>query len=171
MDFSADGNRIAAMIDTSTLAIWSARSEARQALIRNLREPKAVALSDDGRTLAIAESARISIWDARRGREQAALNGYQPFEQGPVIALSPDGHTIATVGARGRIDVWHTMTGRHLRTLQDVSADAVELAFSPDGAQLMLAMKGGTKVWRGMAAAEARAKLRLLAPAVGALGR
>lgn len=70
-------------------------------------------------------------------------SGTEPVDS---VALSPDGHTLATHSADGRIRIWNLPAG-HLRSTftGHNSNEASEAAvFSPDGDTLAVATSGGT---------------------------
>ncbi|MFF4276711.1 helix-turn-helix domain-containing protein [Streptomyces sp. NPDC001536] len=70
-------------------------------------------------------------------------SGTEPVDS---VALSPDGHTLATHSTDGRIRIWYLPTGRLRATLTgDTGNEAGEAAvFSPDGGTLAVAASGGT---------------------------
>jgi hypothetical protein len=72
--------------------------------------------------------------------------------QGDVIAVSGDGHLLATAGSGAPLQVWDTRTGRTLGgPLTDAAPEPVvtNLAFSPDGAQLAAGDDTGlVRIWR-----------------------
>jgi WD40 repeat protein len=110
----------------------------------------AVAFSADGSTLVSVAGPSVRLWDPRTGRPVRTLRADSPglataLGKGEgartVLALSPDGRTVATCrtspgfGDR-RVKLWDTQSGRLQRTLErDQSAGQV-LAFSPDGSTL-----------------------------------
>ncbi|MFJ2559210.1 hypothetical protein ACIO2V_27275 [Streptomyces sp. NPDC087534] len=63
------------------------------------------------------------------------------------IALSPDGHTLATHSTDGRIRIWNLPGGQLQHTFTGHNASEVShvAAFSPDGRTLAVATAGGTR--------------------------
>ncbi len=91
-----------------------------------------LAWSHDGRRLASAADDRtVRIWDSATGEERQVIGPHSDAVQ--LIAFSPDGQTIVTVGTQGRIvSVWELAGGlRH-----EYQLDGLGLALSPDGASL-----------------------------------
>ncbi|MET7853957.1 helix-turn-helix domain-containing protein [Streptomyces avermitilis] len=93
------------------------------------------------RTSPTREAAAALYAAAALPLRKRLTGGTEPVDS---LALSPDGHTLATHSRDGRVRIWnlpggrlrHTFTGRH-----DLS---VVPAFSPDGRVLAVATAGGT---------------------------
>src|SRR5262249_30500173 len=64
------------------------------------------------------------------------------------VTFSPDGKTIASGGADGRIRLWEAATGKGLRALVGHDKWVKSLAFSPDGKTLASTGADGTiRLW------------------------
>ncbi|HEX5270460.1 MAG TPA: hypothetical protein VFW33_08240, partial [Gemmataceae bacterium] len=139
----------------------------------------------DGRVVAAANGAgALALWDPATGKRRCAVEGEKdaklPRRRTPVLALSPDGRTLAVVGKdpEGGITLHDATTGkrlpispRHEATPAD-PALAYEpphaLAFSPDGRTLLAASRtDGVRLYETATGKEAR---QLLEPSEDAIG-
>jgi WD40 repeat protein len=107
----------------------------------------------------------IAVWDVRTGKPLLTLGQiYETVaarvQAARMVAWSPDGRSLATLGAESnadaRIDLWDAATGRKTRSIAagrvDISG-AAALAWSPDGGSLAFAA-GPVQVWKLAAAGE-----------------
>ena len=109
--------------------------------------------SRDGRTLAVTDAWAIRAWDLTRRPDRATLAGHASEIR--VVAVSPEGRTIATGDRTGALRLWDS-TGGHLAELARGSGPSdperfrgfINLAFSPDGRTLIsTASDGSTLAW------------------------
>jgi WD40 repeat protein len=68
---------------------------------------------------------------------------------GPIDAatLSSDGARLLSASEDGTLKLWDVATGRLLQTFEGHSGRAVALAFSPDGARVMVSDGSSLKLW------------------------
>jgi WD40 repeat protein len=111
-------------------AAWSGIRE-------RVRDPRAVALSNDRRLVALMDNrGQISIWSTGTGelvRKFASLDKGDLRSNRAPIALSEDGQLLAAGGADGIVRVWRLREGRRVFSLRlkDSAAVAKEMAKIP----------------------------------------
>jgi eukaryotic-like serine/threonine-protein kinase len=128
-------------------------------------ESHSIAVSPDGRLLAvggsvpftqsIGESPPVSAYvvSLPDGRVRHELGGHTRFVH--ALTFRPDGECLATLGDEGKIRVWHTGSGRELRTMSGCAPvsltegpELADLRWSPDGGRLASAGGDGTvRIW------------------------
>jgi RNA polymerase sigma factor (sigma-70 family) len=114
---------------------------------RHAGEVRGLALSRDGKLLATVadQDHRIRLWDAQTLQPLDALAGHRAFVN--CVALSPDGHWLASGGAYGDFFLWDMrLTPPKGPTLLPTHGAVEEFnnmihatAFSPDGTTLAVA--------------------------------
>jgi WD40 repeat protein len=93
----------------------------------------AVAFPADGKTLISSAGGEAILWDLQTGKERR-------HEKGPLLALSPDGKTMA-LGKR-TITLVDAVTGKPLSSIQPSKAGELSLAFSAKGDALLTGHEG-----------------------------
>ncbi len=106
---------------------------------RYITEVTSLAFSPDGRTLVSGDHHTIHFWDVPTGKHLRTLDRDLI---GTIVALSPDGQTLANGGHR--IGLWNVQTGMHIRTLAGDRTGIDNLSFSPDGQTLASNSWAGT---------------------------
>jgi WD40 repeat protein len=180
--YSADGRWLASACGDSIVRVWSATTGA---LVHKLRAATsgatAVAFSPDGRRLATGSlEGLITVWDIATWRVLRTLTGHTSGVTS--VAFSPDGQRLASSSVAGviHIEVWdRDAMSRKLRiegtdrswhnnrerlTLMGHTGSVSQLAFSPDGTQLVSASSDGAiKFWDARGDPEARTLESLIA--------
>jgi WD40 repeat protein len=116
-------------------------------------------LSRDGKILFIApqhDATYVKAIDTASGTEVFPRSGHVAPLQ--VIAVSPDGRTIASAGDDWIVKLWDLATGEVRHSLHAHTAAICGLAFSPDGKQLASGGRDGTvALWDVASGTEVRA--------------
>ena len=80
---------------------------------------------------AASGDGSLSLWDAASGKLLRRIEGEGPGD--PVLALSPDGQTLATGSYDNRVRLWELKPGPVKAILQGHTAEVRSVAISPDG--------------------------------------
>jgi WD40 repeat protein len=110
----------------------------------------AAAFGADGRAFAcLTGSGSVAWWPriADGGPARVLTASADPDDRPTSLALSRDGTTVAVGLSGGTILVWDAATGRRLGTLKAPAAEAVDLAFGPDGHTLASAGPQAVRLW------------------------
>ena len=112
-----------------------------------------VSLSDDGHVMATGDGEGLAhVWDLDSGREVMTasthagpriLAGSVGADVSPIVALSPDGRLLATVGSDRFLRMWEISTGAQVWALTPERTDTPFVPqfnplFSPDGTRLLV---------------------------------
>jgi RNA polymerase sigma factor (sigma-70 family) len=99
----------------------------------------ALDLSPDGKVLAVGTEGVIKLFDVYAGKLLRTLahepKEGQPIPDGRRVHFSPDGKTLASVGAYG-ITLWDVASGTLNSRLHPQGTGPADLTFSPDGKKL-----------------------------------
>jgi WD40 repeat protein len=95
----------------------------------------------DGKTLAAGYDDELVLWDVA-GRQPVHRFRDKRGHGTDLLAVSPDGKTLAGYHSWGVIRLWQVETGKLLGELDKLKGDVVSLAFSPDSQFLAASSKG-----------------------------
>jgi WD40 repeat protein len=113
--FSPDSTRLAAVDGDKRLHVWDLTGQ-RLAPSPVPEGSRKMAFAPDGRTLVTFSREHFRFWDLATGTVRAAYHqGEPPIKTGPDILdwiLSPDGRTLATTTASGRLVLRESATGQ-----------------------------------------------------------
>ncbi len=151
--YSPDGTLYATASFDGTAKIWKAESgKLLQTLSGHEGMVYGVSFHPDGNQLATSgEDNTVRIWDVNSGQElqtltdhEEAANDYDIATLLPgvlVVAYSPDGKLLASVGEDGTARIWDAKSGELLKSLliHPKRHGGTILAFSPDGSRLATA--------------------------------
>jgi len=128
---SPDGKFLATAGAENTINLWNIETwELALTLSGHTDWVANLIFSADGQILVSDDfDYMIRVWNIANGQEIQSFSG-------TLLALSPDGRTIATTSSQKPVTLWDARTGREIRTLSELSILAGDLAFSPDGSLL-----------------------------------
>jgi WD40 repeat protein/serine/threonine protein kinase len=127
--YSPDGTGLATAGPDQLIALWDVPTGyLRAKFTGHTGVIWSLAWSPDGQRLATAGwDGSVRLWDVTHSEDGDSLPTGANFS----AAFSPDGRVLATGGAG--LELWHPASGRHLRTLSEMTTWDIRVAFSPDG--------------------------------------
>ncbi len=151
---SPDGKRLVVQNPTGMAELWDLE---RGKLLHQLLSSglSAQSFSPDGRVLALGVGDdTIGLYDADTGKLQRQFTGrpvrvgftLTPLPPLHIVAFSPNGRTLASLGASNIVRLWDARRGKELFWLMGHKDYADSAAFSPDGKMLATGDSNGT-VW------------------------
>ncbi len=90
-----------------------------------------------GSTIAFSDDNKIKFIDLA-GKPSNTVSPIDLAGQPSIMALSPDGQTLATVINQKQLQIWHVATGQPLSMPQDYRHRIVDVFFHADGNSLLL---------------------------------
>lgn len=161
--FSPDSQRLAVVIEKSTLAVATLNTGAFSAIQQGYGEITSLVFSPDGSLLAFgSQDGNVRLWNLAANTIPTSYS-VTPANTTPAappaalsLAFSPDGSLLAAGNSLGTLLVWTLATGeaRSFDT-QDQAANAV--AFSPDGKWIAVGGNDATvQLWDAVQGARVR---------------
>jgi WD40 repeat protein/DNA-binding SARP family transcriptional activator len=157
---SPDGSQFAAQTAANTVGIFSVDTLRRKISLRVARDATITALawSPDGAELAVGgDGGLLQLWDVSGTPHLVrSFGALRPTSKAPeaitsvafsadnrLIAASDATNDIVTQAQGGRIAIWRTRTGAPVTTALKLRTPATDVAFSPDGRLLAVALGNG----------------------------
>jgi WD40 repeat protein/serine/threonine protein kinase len=143
--FSHDGKLLAtAHEEGRTVRLWDATTgKCRRVLAEHAQGVFAVAFSrDDRMVISAGDDAAIRFWNTATGNPVGTLLGHR--DRIWCVSLSPDGSTLATASSDGTVKLWDARPPTYDQPVwQGSLGDRGQVAFTPDGRMLIVAMAVG----------------------------
>lgn len=143
--FSPDGSKLLTFGGDSDARLWDAHDGTLLFVLAGHTAPLEVAVftADSTRVVTGGWDGTVRIWElgkspvaytAKLGR----LHQFSPSERVWYGRLAPDGRTLATVTASGRVLTWDMATGTAVREVARIPHEIYSVAFSPDGERIAI---------------------------------
>jgi WD40 repeat protein len=148
---SPDGTRVVTVNQSPTVVkLWNAATGELLLDIKSFAAPiESVAFSPDGARIASTggygtlSDQSVKLWGASTGQIQNILKRPEAASVNSVV-FSPDGKHLLTGAADSMLRVWDAASGRLLRNIKTAQTYIKAIAFSQDGARVLIA--GGINV-------------------------
>ncbi len=115
------------------VSIWSVSSLFQA---NNLSNATITQCSRDGLLVAIGELNQVHLLDAKSHKAKLSIATKHPHVT--AIAYHPNGQSLATVGADGKLCIWSTADGKLIRESAALGSPAGALDFSPEGKRIAI---------------------------------
>jgi WD40 repeat protein len=138
--------RLLAWSDAATVRV-ATRDDAtiRTVYASDARQIGAFAFSHDGRRVAVADDLTVVVLDFESGRK---ISTYADSRTVHALAFSPDGETLAVVGADPHWVTVDPRTGAQLRTFPGHGEPLNAVAWHPTGSRVATAsLDGSVRIW------------------------
>jgi eukaryotic-like serine/threonine-protein kinase len=149
--FSPSGKTLASSSQDKTTKLWDVESgQEIKTLDGHASGVSSVVFSQDGTMLVTADWGEgfVLFRDLSSGRQVHQIRANSDAGGVRAMALSPDGHRLATAVYDNALRVWDVDTGQVVHTLKGHASDVFAVAYSPDGRRLASAGADGTvRIW------------------------
>ncbi len=155
--FSANGERVAAVLGTREIKVWAAsQGEMVLALGEQSQLVRSHALSADGNKLAAGfEDGSARVWEVPGGRESCALLGHtKPIR---TLEFSHDAEWLVSGSDDHTITIWDLNRGKERHSLRKHAGPITALAIAKDGKWLASASRDKSVIlWDATSGVELR---------------
>jgi len=136
--FTHDGKLLVSTGQDANVRLWSVPSfAAAGAFAGHKNSVNSLSFSPDERLLATGSTdGTVRVWSFPDGQ---CLHTLAKQTTG---VFSPDGKQLATISAKGQIVFWEVSSGRQIDSIGPFDKRTICLAFSPDGADVLLGGAG-----------------------------
>lgn len=134
VDISHDGRLLASAGKDKRVTVWNISRQQQVASLEVKEKPTDIEFSRSGQQLAIGLDNKESwVWNIANNRSRTVKSDDDVL----AVALSPDGHLLATGGKDKLISLWEPNSGRLLRRLSGHAKDIRMLTFVAGGRRLV----------------------------------
>ena len=134
VDISHDGRLLASAGKDKRVTVWNISRQQQVASLEVKETPSDVEFSRSGQQLAIGSGNKETwVWSITSNRTRTVRSDDDVL----AVALSPDGHLLATGGKDKLISLWEPGSGRRLRRLSGHTKDIRMLTFVAGGKRLI----------------------------------
>lgn len=137
--FSPDGQTLAGVDSNDTVYLWDMATRKNINTLTGITGYSRGFVFIDEQTIASKEYIdavyTVYLWDVATGKNINTFTAPTGLFSIDHISLSPDGQTIAVIGA-GTVSLWNMATGKNINTHKKSYADIRGVVFSPDGQTL-----------------------------------
>jgi WD40 repeat protein/serine/threonine protein kinase len=150
--FSPDGRRLYSCAHDGTVRVWDAtplgNQEEENCLTLHGHSDEVTSVAFHPQNPAVIASASIDgdvkLWNTRTALPLLEWRTSSVTS----LALSPDGHLLATAGGPKEVNVWDTTTGKLIKPLPRGLGGDISVAFLPDGRRIASAgFEFDVRIW------------------------